>query len=174
MNAQAHLKGHQLMKLTMRLATCWLAATALAVTETAAIAANKNIIEAEAAILVGGASKVADVSASGGYQVGLTSPGEGVRFTGLAAAGKLAIRYASVSVGSISVAINDQPAHKVNIHSSGALTNSFLHSIIEVRIPANATLTISLASGDVPVNVDRIVVGEGDWACRRTSGTSRH
>jgi len=140
------------------LAGCALAFSA----STSAIAAEKHTFEAEAAGLVGGAAKVADSTASGGFGVGLTKPGEGVRFAGLPAAGKLAIRYASVSVGTISVAVNDQPARKVNVHSSGALTNSFLHSIIDVAIPANAMLTVSLAANDVAVNLDRIVVGDGD------------
>jgi hypothetical protein len=77
-----------------------------------------------------------DGAASGGYLVGLAEPGQGVKFAGLAAAGKLAIRYASVNAGTISVAVNDQPARKVNVHSSGALTNSVLHAIIDVAIPA--------------------------------------
>ena len=67
-----------------------------------------------------------------------------------------------MSAGTISVAVNDQPARKVNVHSSGALTNSFLNAIIELAIPAKATLTISLATNDVAVNIDRIVVGDGD------------
>ena len=64
--------------------------------------------------------------------------------------------------GTISVAVNDQPARKVNVHSSGALTNSFLNAIIELAIPAKATLTISLATNDVAVNIDKIIVGDGD------------
>ena len=51
-----------------------------------------------------------------------------------------------MSVGTISVAVNDQPARKVNVHSSGALTNSFLNAIIDIAIPAKATLTISVAT----------------------------
>ena len=31
-----------------------------------------------------------------------------------------------------------------------------------MRFPPNATLTISLATNDVPVNMDRIIVGDGD------------
>ena len=74
-------------------------------------------------------------AASGGYLVSLTKPGQGVKFAGLPAAGKLAIRYASVEVGTISVAVNDQPARKVNVHSSGALTGSFLHASLTLRFP---------------------------------------
>ncbi len=127
-----------------------------------ALAADKHTFEAEKAARIGGASKLADHGASGGHLVGLTKPGQGVKFTSLPAAGKLAIRYASTNVGTISVAVNDQPARKVNVHSSGALTNSFLNAIIDMAIPAKATLTISLATNDVAVNIDRIVVGDGD------------
>ena len=127
-----------------------------------AIAAEKRMFEAENAKRMGGASKVADGTASGGCLVGLIKPGEGVKFARLPAASKLAIRYASVSVGTISVSVNDQPARKVNVHSSGALTNSFLNAIIELAIPAKATLTISRATNDVAVTLDRIVVGDGD------------
>ncbi len=127
-----------------------------------AIAAEKQTFEAEAAIRTGEASKVAERGASGGSLVGLSKPGQGVKFARLPAASKLAIRYASVEVGTISVSVNGQAAREVNIHSSGALTNSFLNAIIDIAIPADSTLTISLATNDVAVNVDRIVVGDGD------------
>ena len=126
------------------------------------IAADKHLFEAENAKRIGGASKVADRGASGGSLVGLSKPSQAVKFTRLPVASKLAIRYASTNVGTISVAVNDQPARKVNVHSSGALTNSFLYAIIELAIPAKATLTVSLATNDVAVNIDRIVVGDGD------------
>jgi hypothetical protein len=129
-------------------------------TSVSAIAADKHLFEAEAAKRIGGASKVADRVASGGSLVGLSKPGQGVKFTRLPAASRLAIRYATVSAGTISVAVNDQPARKVNVHSSGALTNSFLNAIIELAIPAKAALTSSLATNDVAVNIDRIVVGD--------------
>ena len=134
----------------------WLSAS------TSAIAAEKHVFEAEAAGLVGGASKVADGAASGGCLVSLTQPGQGVKFAGLPAARKLAVRYASVEVGTISVSVNDQTARQLNVHSSGALTHSFLHAIIDVAIPAHSVLTISMATNDAAVNIDRIVVGEGD------------
>ena len=123
---------------------------------------ERRMIGEKAAGLVGGASKVADGSASGGYLISLTQPGQGVKFSGLPAASKLAIRYASVTNGTVSVMVNDQPARKVNVHSSGALTNSFLNAIIEIAIPAKAELTISIATNDVAVNIDRIIVGDGD------------
>ena len=129
---------------------------------TSAIAAEKHVFEAEAADLIGSAFKAADRAASGGYLVSLTSAGQGLTFTGLPAAGKLAIRYASVEVGTVSIAVNDQTACKVNVHSSGAVTSSFLYAIIEVGIPAGTLLTISRATGDVAVHIDQIVVGDGD------------
>ena len=73
-----------------------------------ALAAEKQTFEAEDAKRVGGASKVADSTASGGCLVGLTKPGQGVKFTKLPSAGKLAIRYASTNVGTISVAVNER------------------------------------------------------------------
>ncbi|HUZ07409.1 MAG TPA: alpha-L-fucosidase, partial [Candidatus Paceibacterota bacterium] len=127
-----------------------------------ASAAENHTFEAQVGELMGGATKVVGGASSGGSLVGLAQPGQGVKFTGLPAAGKLAIRYASVTNGTISVSVNDQPVRKVNVHSSGALTNCVLHSIIELAIPANATVTISLATNDVPVNMDQIIVGDGD------------
>jgi alpha-L-fucosidase len=130
---------------------------------TSAVAAENRAFTAEAAELVGGASKVfGNATPSGGSLVSLAKPGQGVKFASLPAAGKLAIRYASVKVGTISIAVNDQPARKINVHSSGDLSGSFLHAIVDVPIPAGAALTISLAAADAAVNVDRIVVGDGD------------
>jgi alpha-L-fucosidase len=74
----------------------------------------------------------------------------------------VAVRYGSVSVGTISLAVNDQPARKINVHSSGGLTNSFLTAKIEMAIPASGALTVSMAEADVPVTIDEIVVGEGN------------
>jgi alpha-L-fucosidase len=129
---------------------------------TSAIIAEKRTFEAEDAETVGGASRVPGSAASGGYLVSLTKPGQGVKFTGFPAACKLAIRYTSVEVGTISVAVDDQPARQLNIHSSGDLIGSFLYAIIDIAIDANAVLTISLATNDVAANIDQIVVGNGD------------
>lgn len=141
-----------------------LATTALVAAEPAAETPmlKGHLFEAESADGVGGASQVADSGASGGRLAGLSESGQGVKFTNLPASGKLAIRYASTNVGTLSVAVNDLPLRKVNVHSSGAITNSFLHAIIELPIPAGATLTLSMATNDVTVNLDRIVVADGD------------
>ena len=125
-------------------------------------AAEKHTIEAESAKLVGGASKVTDDAVSGGYVVSLTKPGDGIKFSGLPASSKLAIRYSSLGVGLISVAVNDQPVQKLNVHSSGDLTSSFLYAIIDIAIPADAMLTISLGTKNIRVNIDQIIIGDGD------------
>ncbi len=141
---------------------CFMVLSAFSACQQFRLAGVKDLAEAEVAEPLGGATKLADAAASGGYLVSLSQPGQGVKFTGLPAASKLAIRYASVVAGTLSVQVNDQPPRKVNVHSSGALTGSFLHAIIAVAIPAQATLSVSLTAGDVAVNLDRIVVGDGD------------
>ncbi len=112
--------------------------------------------------LFGGASKVTNGTDSGGILASLAASGAAATFTHLPASSKLAIRYSSVTNGTISVAVNGDPARKVNVHSSGALTNCVLNSIVGLIIPADAALTISLMADDVPVNLDRITVGDGD------------
>jgi len=123
---------------------------------------EKQILEAEKAKLTGRALKVADKSASGGYVISLAKPGEGVQFKNMPEVAKLAIRYASVKVGTISVVVNNQSAVKVNVHSTGALTGSFLNAIINIDIPKGAKLEIYLDSSDVAINIDQIIIGNGD------------
>ena len=122
---------------------------------------QKHVFETERAELISGASKVHDGTASGGYLVSLTVPGQGIRFSNLKSGSRLAVCYASKSVGTISVAINNLPAQKINIHSSGSLTGPFLYSIIDVVIPANSTLIVSLEENNIAVNIDKIIVGTG-------------
>jgi alpha-L-fucosidase len=124
--------------------------------------AASHTFEAESAKHIGGAAKLRDAAASGKYLAAMSSAGQSIRFNRVPAASKLAIRYATTNVGTISVAVNEAPACKLNVHSSGAFTTSFLHAIVELPIPARATLTIRVATNDVAVNVDRIIVGDGD------------
>jgi alpha-L-fucosidase len=125
-------------------------------------AAHARTFEAAAAKPIGSAVDVADAGAAGKTSVALSAAGDGVRFGLSSAASTLAIHYASATNGTISVAVNDEPVRKVNVHSSGARTNSFLYAIIDLPIPAKATLTISLDTQDAPVNVDKIIAGNGD------------
>ena len=129
---------------------------------TFAIIPELRTIEAEAARRIGGASRITDKEASGGYLVSLTKPGQAVSFNKLPEASKLAIRYAAVNAGTISVAVNDLPAVKINVHSSGALTGTFLHAIIDLTIPLGACLTIKQDSDDICLNVDQILIGNND------------
>jgi alpha-L-fucosidase len=121
-----------------------------------------QVIEGDVARPFGGASKVADGGASSGYLVSLTQPGHGVTFPQVRGGNQLAIRYASLAVGTISVAVNGETPKKVNVHSSGALTGSYLYAILDMPVPAYAAVTIRLAADDVGVNVDRIIVGAGN------------
>jgi alpha-L-fucosidase len=127
-----------------------------------ALAAETHVLQAQSAEPVGGGSKVARDVPEGGELVRLAAAGQGVKFERLPASSMVAIRYGSVSVGTISVAVNDQPARKVNVHSSGDLASSFLVAKIDLAIPAGAALTISMADTDVPVCIEGTIIGDGD------------
>lgn len=64
-------------------------------------------------------------------------------------------------MGTISVAVDDQPARRVNVYSSGSLTESFLHAVVDLEIPEGATLTVTRSAGDLTVALDRLLVGTG-------------
>jgi len=129
---------------------------------TSSVTSEKRIFEAENAESLNGVLRVADSKASEGYLVSLSRSGQALRFVNLPHSGKLAIRYASVNVGTISVSVNDRPSVKLNVHSSGALTGSFLYAITDIEIPDKAGLTIGLDSGDVALNIDFIIIGNGN------------
>jgi alpha-L-fucosidase len=118
--------------------------------------------EAESAKLIGDISKVAGKAASGGYVVSLNKTDQGITFSGLPESARLAIRYSSLEVGLISVAVNNQPFQKLNIHSSGNLSESFLYAIIDISISSKASLTVRLVTDDITVNIDQIIVGDND------------
>lgn len=74
-------------------------------------AADGRTFQANNGELLSGASKSAGQQAPDVAIVSLAKAGQGVKFTGLPAASTLAIHYGSISVGTISVSVNDQ-AHK--------------------------------------------------------------
>jgi alpha-L-fucosidase len=121
-------------------------------------------LEAEKAALLGKAVVFADPKASGGNAVkALGEPGSGLRFDKVPAAKKLAIRYASkTGNGSYSIQVNDQPPIKVNFHSTGAWDTFYTNAIIDVDIPAGATLKLSSDAGDGEWSVDYILLGFSD------------
>jgi alpha-L-fucosidase len=122
----------------------------------------KQVLEAAKAKMINGASLLENKTASGNNLVSLSKPGHGLVFENLPKAKKLAIRYASVNVGTISVAVNNQDAIKVNVHSSGDVTGSFLNAIIDIAIPKGAKLQIKLDTSDVTLNIDQIIIGNNN------------
>lgn len=127
-----------------------------------AVASKNQAFEAENAIFVGEAKKEADKAASGGQIVALANPGDAISFSKMPKAEKLVIRYSTVNVGTISVAVNNQPAVKANVISSGSITGYFLNAILNISIPKGAKLKISFDAADVAVSIDKIIVGNGD------------
>lgn len=102
---------------------------------------------------IGDAVVTKDPEASSGQTIRLQKLDQGVTFDNVPAGKKLAIRYASVDAGTLSVLVNGKPARRVYVHSSGSLTGSFLNAVIELDIPAGATVTIVRLAGD-PAVVD--------------------
>jgi len=147
---------NKIMKLTHQTAAC------CALMATSAIAAEK--LEAEKAVMLGKAVIFADAKASGGDAVkSLGKPGSGLRFDKVPAAGKLAIRYASMTgSGTYSIQVNDQPPEKVNFHSTGAWDTYYTHAILDVNIPDRATLKLFCDAGDAEWSIDVIMLGSGD------------
>jgi alpha-L-fucosidase len=125
-------------------------------------------IEAEKAAPLGKAASFADAKASGGNAVkALGEPGSGLRFDKVPAAKKLAIRYASMTGnGTYSIQVNEQPPVKVNFHSTGAWDTFYTNAIIDVDIPAGATLKLSSETGDGEWSVDYVLLGTGDLGLR--------
>lgn len=121
-----------------------------------------QVYEAENTELIKEASVVSDNEASGGYSVGLTQQKQAIRFTNLQASGKLAIRYATKNTGTISVSVKNSPTKKVNIHSSGAYTGSYLYAVIDLQISEGEEVVIGLDNNDVPLNIDQVIVGKGN------------
>ena len=123
---------------------------------------ENHLYEAETAGLVKGAFKMASDSASGGFMVRLGAPGDGIIFKHLPGGSKFAIRYSALGTGLIEVTINNQPVQQINVHSSGDPGRSFLHSIIDINIPADATLSLNLAASDSILYIDQVIIGKGD------------
>jgi alpha-L-fucosidase len=121
--------------------------------------ATTKVLEAETTSPVSAAVKTASSSASGGYVMSLTNAGDGITFKNVKAAQQIAIRYSALSVGVLDVAVNGQPKQKLNTHSSGNLTNSFLNAVVSAKIPAGATVAITLAANDIAIYIDQIAIG---------------
>lgn len=118
-----------------------------------------KVYEAEAIGAISGAVKTTAASAAGGYVMSFDKAGDGIGFKNVKAAQKLAIRYSSLGVGVLDVAVNGKSIQKVNIHSSGNLTGSFLNAIVNIKIPAGSNVAVSLVTPDIKVNIDQIAIG---------------
>jgi len=118
-----------------------------------------KVYEAESGNVISGAVKTTATNASGAQVVRLFNPGDGVSFKSLKTAQKLAIRYSSLGVGVLEVTVNGQSRQKINIHSTGSLTGSFINAIINIKIAAGAEVAITLVTTDIKVNIDQIAVG---------------
>ena len=102
---------------------------------------------------IGAATLTDDKDASAGATMRLEQLDQGVSFAKVPQGKKLAIRSAAVDAGTLSVLVNGKPACRVYVHSSGSLTGSFVRAVVDVDIPAGATLTIARLNGD-PLLVD--------------------
>jgi len=129
------------------------------------IAAAQQSFSVRSGTPVGGVMVLPDAKASDGATAPLLKEGQGVSFSGLPKATKLAIRYASLEAGTLSILINDQPAKRIHVHSSGSLEGSFLQAVIGIEIPAGAELTVARLAGD-PAQVDpdkALWLVDGKW-----------
>ena len=120
---------------------------------------ENKVYEAEALPLIGRAMKNSNSYAAGGYVLSLNNSGDGFALKNPRAAKQLAIRYSSMAVGVIEVAINGQSKQEINIHSSGNQNTSFLNAIISINIPAKAYLTFKLITNGITLNIDQVMIG---------------
>ena len=136
------------------LVTLTFASTALAVEK----------LEAEKAVTMGKASTFADPRASSAIAVrSLGEAGSGLRFNKVPAAKKLAVHYASkTDMGTYSVQVNDEPPVKVNFHFTGAWDAYYTDAIIDLEIPAGATLKLLSAQGDEEWSIDYVLLRNDD------------
>lgn len=126
------------------------------------VSAKVSPYEAEAAVYIGGATKVADSKASGGYALSLAKPGDGFKVSNVSSADQLIIQYGTLSVGTISLQVNNEPLRKVNIHSTGSFKGSFLNAILSIAIQKGSAVTVFLAKGDTCVHIDKISFATGN------------
>jgi Carbohydrate binding module (family 6) len=116
-------------------------------------------VEAENATLTG-CYIAPDAYASNGYRVdGIDAIGDNVKFTGVQGGSHIAIRYATIYSGPMSLYINGE--HRAHIFflstgSWGGTPTSFQDKVLGIYTPPNGEVKLQFDSGDVPVNLDYI------------------
>jgi hypothetical protein len=119
-------------------------------------------IEAEWGKMLNGATYFADEFASGWDSVAYlqTTGYSALEFTGIDAATRLTVRYASMNNGTFSLYVNGKHATKMTVKSTGAWhgEGAYTNVVVDVAIPHGATLKFQNDSGDVGINIDYIVL----------------
>jgi alpha-L-fucosidase len=101
-------------------------------------------------------------SASGTCISGLDTLNSAVSFAKMPRSSKLAVRYSSLNYGTFSVYVNNVFALKINLHSTGAKTGSYIYAVVDIPIPKNATVTLKHDEGDAAWSISSILVGNDD------------
>lgn len=118
-----------------------------------------GILEAEAQTLFGRAESTTDGGASNGQMVSkLDLIGDGISFVQAAQADQLVIRYASMNTGHLSVYVNGSKQGFINFTSTGAWSGTYGTAVMNVAIPAGATVTLQNDTGDSGLNLDYVTL----------------
>ncbi|NME72031.1 di-heme oxidoredictase family protein [Flammeovirga aprica] len=119
---------------------------------------TSNTVEAETSSILGSAAVYNDGTASGGQGVAYISEiGAGFSITNAPSATAVEIVYASELSGKISIYVNGSDAGDVNFSSTGAWVGNYQSVSANVNVPAGATFDVQFQSGDVALNVDRVI-----------------
>jgi photosystem II stability/assembly factor-like uncharacterized protein len=117
--------------------------------------------QAESGVLTGCYIQ-ADPNASGGYRVdGIDAPGDNVAFTNFPQTTQITIRYASPNTGTFGLYVNGTRVASILITSTGPPSGGwtiFTEKVVNVAIPANATVKLEYDTGDVAINLDYIII----------------
>jgi hypothetical protein len=120
-----------------------------------------EVRQAEAGVLTGCYIQ-ADPNASGGYRVdGISSPGDNVAFNNFTQTTQITIRYASPYTGTFGLYVNGTRVASIPITATGPYPQGwtiFTEKIINVTIPANATVKFQYDTGDVGINLDYVII----------------
>ena len=117
--------------------------------------------QAEAGVLTGCYIQ-ADPNASGGYRVdGISSPGDNVAFNNFTQTTQITIRYASPYTGTFGLYVNGTRVASIPITATGPYPQGwtiFAEKVVNVTIPANATVKFQYDTGDVGINLDYVMI----------------